>query len=257
MKKIFILNIPFIKKHRDYSQIKSLNDCTPKGLQGFRFGLSNHVIKKKLKRICHDKEKIAPVVILGNSGAGKTYLSTCIACEVHEIGKRCLVENTESFVDRLLVTIKESKTERSFLDKYQAYDVIVVDEIEDLRYKMSTQKIFMEYIEKLISGGKYVILMGLGNIESLSALLEVNCQTYQLHALTEAQRKKYVVDVLHVSGIKMSKENVSLITRQDMGAIVGGLNRLLRSTIEERKIGPVYIDSERLKIILGVGFYAE
>ena len=62
-------------KYNDFSKIKCVNDCLKNGLLGFVFGRKNLRIKREVRRICENKEQPVPIIILGESGTGKTYLS--------------------------------------------------------------------------------------------------------------------------------------------------------------------------------------
>ena len=244
-------------KYNDFSKIKCVNDCLNNGLSGFVFGRKNLRIKREVRRICENKEQPVPIIILGESGTGKTHLSYCIEQEVQKTGNKCIRETTESCIDRLVITIKDNKTLDSFLEYYHAADVIIIDEIEDMGDKTSTQKMLLECMEKLTAKRKHLILMGLPKRKELSSLLNRKHIVCNLHSMTQAQKKYFVKRILHASGIKLSKETVILITQQNMGAIVGGLNRLIRATIDERKMGYIYLDSEKVKYILGTGFYKD
>lgn len=247
--------IPWASKIRDYSKIKCVDNCMKKGLSGFVFGSANNDIKRILDRICKGKDISVPIVILGDSGSGKTYLSSCITQELQKFGKQCLRETTESCVDRMVRIITDNKTEETFLEYYKKADVIIIDEIEGLSYKLSTQKILLDSWGDLITEGKYVILMGLRRMEDLSVIMKSGCMVFHLNNINEAQRKQYIRKILRTSGIKLSRDDIDLIARQNMGAIVGGLNRLLITTIDKRKLDYVCIDSEKAKCILGAGFY--
>ena len=104
-------------KYNDFSKIKCVNDCLNNGLSGFVFGRKNLRIKREVRRICENKEQPVPIIILGESGTGKTYLSYCIEQEVQKTGNKCIRETTESCIDRLVMTIKDNKTLDSFLER--------------------------------------------------------------------------------------------------------------------------------------------
>lgn len=247
--------IPRLAKQKDFSRVNCVDNCMRKDFSSYVFGFANNDIKRVLNQICKGKAITVPVMILGDSGSGKTYLSSCIMQELQMVGKKCLRETTESCVDRLVRTITHNIPEQSFLEYYKEVDVIIIDEIEGLSNKLSTQKVMIEHLDKLIKEGKCIILMGLRRFEDLSVLVKSGCIVYCLNTLNKSQRKQYVRKILRTSGIQLSKDDIDLIAEQCMGAIVGGLNRLIMATIDERKHGKVYLDSDRVRVLLGAGFY--
>ena len=91
-----------------------------------------------------------PLFIYGNSGLGKTHLMLAIgyAIKKKEPKKKVAYVKAESFTNELVQAISDGKT-AEFKDKYRKEDVLLIDDIQFIAGKKSTQEEFFHTFEAL------------------------------------------------------------------------------------------------------------
>ncbi len=100
-----------------------------------------------------------PLFIYGNSGLGKTHLLCAISNEIK--GKNpnadIIFTRGEDFVNLIVDGIKK-KTMHEIHDKYRNCDVLLVDDIQFIAGKESTQEEFFHTFNALTQDGKQIVL---------------------------------------------------------------------------------------------------
>ncbi len=103
--------------------------------------------------------KYNPFFIYGGVGLGKTHL-------MHSIGNQILMNNSnskilyvtsETFTNQLINALKDQATEK-FRDKYRSIDVLLIDDIQFIANKKSTQEEFFHTFNTLYECGKQIVL---------------------------------------------------------------------------------------------------
>ena len=100
-----------------------------------------------------------PLFIYGNSGLGKTHLLYAIANDVKKSNssKVCLYIKGDDFTNQLIDSIRNnSMTE--FHQKYREADVLLVDDIQFIAGKDSTQEEFFHTFNSLYEAKKQIVL---------------------------------------------------------------------------------------------------
>ena len=100
-----------------------------------------------------------PLFIYGGSGLGKTHLLYAI---MNEIKENCPDTNViyakgEEFTNELIAAIGNEST-KEFHDKYRMADVLLVDDIQFIGGKESTQEEFFHTFNSLYQSGKQIVL---------------------------------------------------------------------------------------------------
>ena len=100
-----------------------------------------------------------PLFIYGNSGLGKTHLLSAISNEIKSKNPKADIIFTrgEDFVSLIVDGIKE-KTMKEIHNKYRNCDVLLVDDIQFIAGKESTQEEFFHTFNALTQDGKQIVL---------------------------------------------------------------------------------------------------
>ncbi len=101
-----------------------------------------------------------PLFIYGDSGLGKTHLLNAIKAEVEKNNPRAniIYIDGETFTNEIITAIRENKT-NEFHHKYRQADVLLVDDIQFIAGKESTQEEFFHTFNALYKANKQIVLV--------------------------------------------------------------------------------------------------
>lgn len=100
-----------------------------------------------------------PLFIYGPSGLGKTHLLMAISNEIQKLDpeKHVISVVAETFTNELIAAI-QNKTVESFHNKYRKADVLLMDDVQFIAGKESTQEEFFHTFNELYQVGKQIVL---------------------------------------------------------------------------------------------------
>ena len=100
-----------------------------------------------------------PLFIYGNSGLGKTHLLLAIGSAIHENNPQAKIiyVNGEDFANEMIQSIREG-TANEFRQKYRYADLFLVDDIQFIAGKNSTQEEFFHTFNSIYEAGHQIVM---------------------------------------------------------------------------------------------------
>jgi chromosomal replication initiator protein len=98
-----------------------------------------------------------PLFIYGGVGLGKTHLMQAIGNVLQNQGKNIIYTSVEQFLNDFTRHLSNGTMDR-FKDKYRKCDVLLIDDIQFLSNKVSTQEEFFHTFESLRNDGKQIVM---------------------------------------------------------------------------------------------------
>ncbi len=128
--------------------------------KNFIVGESNRMPYAASKRICENNSLIYnPLYIHGDVGMGKTHLLNAIAIELKKNfpNLKIVLMSAERFMYQFIKAIRLKDTIK-FKDQFRSIDILIIDDIQFIGGKESTQEEFFYTFNDLINQGKQIII---------------------------------------------------------------------------------------------------
>ncbi len=155
-------------------------------------------------------EAYNPLFIYGGVGLGKTHLMQAIGHFIHQENpdKKILYMTSENFTNELISAIQQKKT-YEFREKIRKVDVLMVDDIQFIAGRESTQQEFFNTFNELHNDNKQIILTSDKPPKDIQRLEERLCSRFEWGLVADIQRPDVDTRVA-ILREKTSQESISV-----------------------------------------------
>ena len=176
-----------------------------------------------------------PLCLYGGVGLGKTHLLHAIGNACHGRGLSVLYVSSEEFTNDLINAIR-THTTPTFREKYRSIDVLLIDDIQFIAGKESTQEEFFHTFNTLHGQDKQIIVSSDRPPKSLSTLEERLRSRFEWGLTADIQqpdietRLAILRHKAETSGRRVPDEILQLIARRvqsNIRELEGALNRIV------------------------------
>ncbi len=176
-----------------------------------------------------------PLFLYGGVGLGKTHLLHAIGNSCHCRGLNVLYVSSEEFTNDMINAIR-THTTQAFRDKYRSADVLLIDDIQFIAGKESTQEEFFHTFNTLHSQDKQIIVSSDRTPKSLVTLEERLRSRFEWGLIADIQMPdletrqailRYKAEKL---GRNVPNEILDMIARRvqsNIRELEGALNRII------------------------------
>ncbi len=154
-------NVPPVTPEKTNSEPMASTNIETNTFETFVVGPSNRFAHAAAQAVAANPgSSYNPLFIYGNSGLGKTHLLCAISNEIKKNNPDADIIFTkgEDFVNLIVDGIK-TKAMKEIHEKYRQCDVLLVDDIQFIAGKESTQEEFFHTFNKLSEDGKQIVLI--------------------------------------------------------------------------------------------------
>jgi len=160
----------FINSFDDFKDLTRNNNFSEKfspldprfNFDNFIVGKSNEFAYAAAKRVAEsDKVFFNPLFLFGGVGLGKTHLMHAVAWDIQERHpkRKVVYLSAEKFMYEFVRSLRFRDT-MSFKEKFRSVDVLMIDDIQFIAGKDSTQEEFFHTFNTLVDQKKQIIISG-------------------------------------------------------------------------------------------------
>jgi len=180
IKKIFKNSIKKLRKLPNKAEISVMPGVSSKilnskyTLDNYITGKENHLAQAVCQAVAQNPGALySPLFIYGGVGLGKTHLLQATGNQIvrNDPSKVVVYMTSEKFVNEIVRAIGNKKT-KSFKDRYRNVDCFIIDDIQFLANKNSTQEEFFHTFNELYDNNKQIIISSDKPPKELKGLIE-------------------------------------------------------------------------------------
>ena len=208
-----------------------------------------------------------PLFLYGGVGLGKTHLMHSIAHFIIENmpNKKVLYVTSESFTNEVIEAIRNTRKNNvtssmtEFREKYRNVDVLLIDDIQFIIGKDSTQEEFFHTFNHLYNAGKHIIISSDKPPKEMETLEERLRTRFEMGLTTDISspnyetrmailQKKDILENYHMSDEVL--QYIATNIKSNIRELEGALNKLIAYANLEKKEITVEIAEQELRDII-------
>ena len=183
-------------------------------------------------------DRYNPLFLYGGSGLGKTHLLHAIGHAARQRGQTCFYVTSETFTNELIAAIRSQSTE-SFRNKYRYVDMLLMDDVQFIAGKESTQEEFFHTFNTLYSANKQVVLTSDRPPKMMVTLEERLRSRFEWGLMTDIAppdletRIAILQQKAAVRGVSLASDVVEFVAKQvqsNVRELEGALTRLIATS---------------------------
>lgn len=204
-----------------------------------------------------------PLFIYGGAGLGKTHLMHSIAHYIieNDDNSKVLYVTSEEFTNELIETIRNGNNTAmsKFREKYRNIDVLLIDDIQFIIGKESTQEEFFHTFNSLHSAKKQIIISSDKPPKDMEILEERFRSRFEWGLIADITLPDYEtrMAILHkkeeLEGYNISEEVIKYIAtniKSNIRELEGAFNKVMASSKLEKKEVTLELAEQALKDII-------
>ena len=182
-----------------------------------------------------NNRRFNPLFLYGGSGLGKTHLLQAIGNHVlrHEPDKKVVYVQCEAFLNEFITSI-QTKSFEPFRNKYRNCDYLLIDDIQFLQNKESTQEEFFHTFNTLFESGSQIVLTCDKPPQELNAMEQRLTTRFRSGVLVDIQAPDYetrlaiLQNMAQQQGLEIREEILDYMARNicsNVRELGGALNK--------------------------------
>ncbi|MCL4506792.1 MAG: chromosomal replication initiator protein DnaA [Chloroflexi bacterium] len=183
-------------------------------------------------------DRYNPLFLYGGSGLGKTHLLHAIGHSARQHGLTTFYVTSETFTNELIASIRTQSTE-VFRNKYRYVDMLLMDDVQFIAGKESTQEEFFHTFNTLYSANKQIVVTSDRPPKMMVTLEERLRSRFEWGLMTDIAppdletRIAILQQKAQIRGIELAPDVIEFVAKQvqsNVRELEGALTRLLATS---------------------------
>lgn len=189
-------------------ELKAKDDWNNSSIENFIFSENNQQIKEAVQDILSGEYSEGPLLITGSQGTGKSYLLNGLRLSYDRLHYEdsALKISGLDFLETMLQAIR-MENEEKLLEFYRRYELILIDDIDDLADKRITLESFFK-LAGILSHDRVVVMTTTRelDIEKIGRWMQRTVDELILHPLSKELFLEMMDSKFVSAGVKLSRK---------------------------------------------------